>query len=92
MRSAGRERVINALLAAPRVTVPTFLLIFPDIDRRNQEEAAFRVYLTDALKIIGRLNVRYIDIITPEAEAPESDPEKILRGLIERGTITPESD
>lgn len=79
MRRAGRERIINALLAAPCVNVTTFFEILPDIDRREQEKRAYQIYVTDALKIIGGLNVRYVDILQPKQ--PEETPEEIIERI-----------
>ena len=33
---------------------------------QNQREEAYRIYVTDSLKIIGGLNIRYADIFAPE--------------------------
>lgn len=82
MRGAGRERVISALLSAPKVSAASFLLLLPDIDRREQEERAYRIYITDALKLIGGLNLRYAEIIRPgTAEAPEEIIERMKRDI-----------
>lgn len=79
MRTAGRERIIDALLAAPKVSVRTFLEILPDIYRREQEKRLYQIYVTDALKIIGGLNIRYIEMMQPEQ--PEETPEEIIEKI-----------
>lgn len=78
MRGVGRERIINALLSAPKVSAASFFLLLPDIDRREQEKRAYQIYITDALKIIGGLNIRYVDMLKPQA-AQESAEEIIER-------------
>lgn len=79
MRGAGRERIINALLSAPKVSAASFLLLLPDIDRREQERQAFRIYVTDALKILCGLNVRYADLFKPRP--PEESAEEIIERM-----------
>ena len=82
MRGVGRERVISALLSAPKVSAASFLLLLPDIDRREQEERAYQIYITDALKLIGGLNLRYAEIIRPgTAEPPEEIIERMKRDI-----------
>ena len=52
--------------------------MLPVIDRRNQNELAWRNYMADALHIIGRLNLRYADIIQrKQAPAAQSETEII---------------
>ena len=53
--------------------------MLPVIDRRNQNEFAWRNYMADALHCIGRLNIRYADIIrqAPEQPAEQSEAEII---------------
>ena len=36
-------------------------------DQADKAEA-YRIYVTDALKIIGNLNIRYAEIVTPPPE------------------------
>lgn len=47
--------------------------------RFNQSvrDKVYRIYITDALKILGRLNVRYIDYVQPNTK-PEETPEEII--------------
>lgn len=83
MRGAGRERIINALLSAPKVSAASFFLLLPDIDRREKEKRAYQIYITDALKIIGGLNIRYVDMLKPQAveESPEEIIERMKRDI-----------
>lgn len=83
MRGVGRERIINALLSAPKVSAASFFLLLPDIDRREQEKRAYQIYVTDALKIIGGLNIRYVDMLKPQAaqESPEEIIERMKRDI-----------
>lgn len=83
MRGAGRERIINALLSAPKVSAASFFLLLPDIDRREREKRAYQIYITDALKIIGGLNIRYVDMLKPQAveESPEEIIERMKRDI-----------
>lgn len=83
MRGVGRERIINALLSAPKVSAASFFLLLPDIDRREKEKRAYQIYITDALKIIGGLNIRYVDMLKPQEveEAPEEIIERMKRDI-----------
>lgn len=83
MRGVGRERIINALLSAPKVSAASFFLLLPDIDRREKEKRAYQIYITDALKIIGGLNIRYVDMLKPQEveESPEEIIERMKRDI-----------
>jgi hypothetical protein len=83
VRGVGRERIINALLSAPKVSAASFFLLLPDIDRREQKKQAYQIYITDALKIIGGLNIRYVDMLKPQAveESPEEIIERMKRDI-----------
>lgn len=52
--------------------------MMPVIDRRNQNELAWRNYMADALHCIGRLNIRYADIIRPGPEQTERSETEII--------------
>lgn len=77
MRRAGRERTVDALFSSPqRLSAKTILYLFPDLDRKAQEEKAYRIYITDALKILGHMNIRYVDMLNGdpnELEETRSD-------------------
>lgn len=57
----------------------------------EQREKAYRFYITDALKIIGGLNIRYADIVGPAqsdprgAEQIKSDITAKLRKMQKKG-------
>lgn len=51
------------------------MLLLPEIDRKAQREKLFRIYITDALKIIGRLNIRYEDMLKPKTEDKRTEKE-----------------
>lgn len=52
--------------------------MLPAIDRRNQNELAWRNYMADALYVIGRLNLRYTDTIRGKPEAAEQSETEII--------------
>lgn len=62
--------------------------------RRDQErcDRAYRFYVTDALKAIGNLNLRYADIIKTDA-VEDANPDEIIsriRGKLKRLGKEPE--
>lgn len=46
-----------------------------------EREWAFRVYVTDGLKVLGGLNIRYADLFKPEEKRTA---EEIISGISER--------
>lgn len=52
--------------------------MLPVIERRVQQELAYRYYMADAMHCIGRLNIRYADIIRPEPEQTERSETEII--------------
>lgn len=78
MSEFGEERVINSLLySMPRLRARATISALPFAIRRNIEDEIFKVYVTDALKVIGEntaafssegkcMSGRYADIIKPE--------------------------
>lgn len=59
------------------------------IEKENRD-TAYRIYLTDALKSIGGLNVRYFDLISDPVK--EEDPDSIKNRLTEKlGRLQDES-
>ena len=52
--------------------------MLPVIDRRNQNELAWRNYMADALHVIGHLNLRYTDTIRGKPEAAEKSETEII--------------
>ena len=56
------------------------------IDKNNRDEA-YRFYVTDALKVIGGLNLRFYDIINvkePVKKEETRTPEEIINRLKEK--------
>ena len=51
---------------------------------RLQEEKLYRIYVTDALKVIGGLNVRYCDLISASVPREERSGEEIITSLSEK--------
>lgn len=47
----------------------------------KQEDKLFKVYVTDALKIFGQLNMRYYDVISSKVEKPTESREEIINRL-----------
>lgn len=59
---------------------------------QEQRDRAYRFYVTDALKAIGNLNLRYADIIKDDA-VEDADPDEIIsriRGKLKRLGKEPE--
>ena len=52
--------------------------MLPVIDRLIQEELSYRHYMTDAMHCIGRLNIRYADIIRQATEQTEQSETEII--------------
>lgn len=52
--------------------------MLPVIDRRNQDELAWRNYMADALHAIGHLNIRYADTIRRKPEQAEQSETEII--------------
>ena len=52
--------------------------ILPVIDRRNQNELAWRNYMADAMHVLGHLNIRYADTIRRKPEAAEQSETEII--------------
>lgn len=52
--------------------------MLPVIDRRNQNELAWRNYMADALHVIGHLNLRYADTIRGKPEEAEQSETEII--------------
>ena len=47
---------------------------------KERRDSAYRFYITDALKVIGGLNIRYADIIR-KTPAKKADPKEIISRL-----------
>ncbi len=49
--------------------------------RQFEREWAYRIYVTDGLKVLGGLNVRYADLFKPEEKRTA---EEIISGISDR--------
>lgn len=52
--------------------------MLPVIDRLIQQELSYRNYMADAMHCIGRLNIRYADVIRKKPEAVERSETEII--------------
>lgn len=52
--------------------------MLPVIDRLIQQELSYRHYMADAMHCIGRLNIRYADVIRKKPEAVERSETEII--------------
>lgn len=51
-----------------------------DVDRR---ERAYRIYISDSLKIIGGLNIRYVDTLVSHAVS-NNNPDEIKKRICDK--------
>ena len=42
----------------------------------KKREDAYRIYISDAIKLLGNLNLRYYDVINPKSEEQKQAEEK----------------
>lgn len=78
MGAAGGERVTLALLSLRGLSARSCIAALPAVLKRDEHAEAYRVYVTDALKIICEntaryadgscIGMRYIDLINPKPE------------------------
>lgn len=78
MGAAGGERVTLALLSLRGLSARSCIAALPAVLKRDEHAEAYRVYVTDALKIICEntaryvggscIEMRYIDLINPKPE------------------------
>ncbi len=78
MGAAGGERVTLALLSMRGLSARSCIAALPAVLKRDEHAEAYRVYVTDALKIICEntaryaggscIEMRYIDLINPKPE------------------------
>jgi hypothetical protein len=76
--AAGGERVTLALLSLRGLSARSCIAALPAVLKRDEHAEAYRVYVTDALKIICEntaryaggscIEMRYIDLINPKPE------------------------
>lgn len=79
-------------MIAPRATAPTIIALLPDLDYKLQRDYLYQLWITDALSLIFKLSPSYRDQLlsmenSVQGTAPETDPDVILQGLLDRGTI-----
>lgn len=58
------------------MTVKGYICALPAIIRRSEEERVFRIYISDALALAYRLDIRYADLIPDPERKPPPDPEE----------------
>ena len=46
--------------------------------QQNNRDWTYRIYVTDALKVLGGLNVRYYDLFD---QKEDKDPDEIIQGV-----------
>lgn len=78
-------------MIAPRATAPTIIALLPDLDYKLQRDYLYQLWITDALSLIFKLSPSYRDqLLSMENSVQgtaETDPDAILQGLLDRGTI-----
>lgn len=78
-------------MIAPRATAPTIIALLPDLDYKLQRDYLYQLWITDALSLIFKLSPSYRDqLLSMENSVQgtaETDPDVILQGLLDRGTI-----
>ncbi len=95
MRGAGADRIIPALLSAPRMRAGAYMAALPYMIAERERDKAYRIYISDALRAIGEnsargggkyYETRFIDLIEPKAEEKRTAEEVIdqVRGTLRR--------
>lgn len=78
-------------MAAPRAKASTIIALLPDLDYKLQRDYLYQLWITDALSLIFKLSPSYRDqLLSMENSVQgttETDPDAILQGLLDRGTI-----
>ena len=49
--------------------------------KAEQNDITFKIYVTDALKALARMNIRYWDIIDTSPKKPERSSEEIINSI-----------
>ena len=57
--AVGKEQVILALLSMPRLTVKAYIAALPAVIKQKAKDDAYRVYVTEALRILGENTAKY---------------------------------
>jgi hypothetical protein len=97
VRGCGAERIVNALLFAPRLKVKAMFGVLPQLIKNQSIGEAYQIYVTDCLRMIsentakqigGRyIPKRYADFLT-EPSRPKKTPRQIIADLEKSGAIT----
>ena len=91
--AGGRDGVTLALLSAPKMGARALLSALPVLLKKQAQEQAYRIYVTDALKIITEntakysggnyMKIRYYDLENPKPEENRT-PEEIIGNMKEK--------
>lgn len=87
MGTGGRDEIIFALLSSPPLGVKGYIAAIPALLKKQLQEKAYRMYVTDSLKSISEntsrhsggsyMKSRYYDTVNPKP--PETrTPEEII--------------
>lgn len=78
-------------MTAPRAKASTIIAILPDLDYKLQRDYLYQLWITNALSLIFKLSPSYRDQLMSMENSvqgtTETDPDAILQGLLDRGTI-----
>lgn len=78
--------MISALLSAPKMRGRGYIRALPYIIKEREEEKAFKIYISDTLRLIGKNTAslggeyypgRFIDLIEPKEEKTQTAEEII---------------
>lgn len=93
MAAVGGNPVILALLSIPRMTIRAYISVLPAVLRQRMCDDAYRVYVTDCLRIIGEntarhggggyMKIRYAEIISDKPQETRTSTE-IIDGVKSR--------
>ena len=89
----GGESVTLALLTAPKISVGGLIRLLPILIRRQREESAFRIYVSECLRTVTEntakfaggsyMQAKYTDIINPKPQDNRSC-EEITEEIVRR--------
>lgn len=94
---AGEWQVTAALLRVPKLHARALIKLLPRLIAEQQKDAAYRIYVTDALRIVGEntaqyvggnyIKARYVDIIEPKKQDNRTC-EEITADIVARCGLT----
>lgn len=97
MRGCGAERIVNALLSAPRLKVKAMFGVLPQLIKNQSIGETYQIYVTDCLRMISEntakqsggsyIPKRYADFITGPSKLKKT-PQQIVADLEKSGAIT----